>query len=192
MSNTRLLPKILFFAAALLAACTSNPPATKPEGPRFEFADTPPPLEMKSVTNWCIALYSEGVAPILERNNYNRRSILLKDDTVYKVVVMSGNLPAMMFLRKTGPETVEISRQSNFPHCLPEDKFWTLGDAGRTFVFDNGLNIRYTGEIYVAAGTNGGLLVTIGLPKDANYGMEIHRCDYCPAEGEPKVKRKTH
>jgi hypothetical protein len=191
MPNVQSLSTALFFAVAF-AACDPSTPSAKPEGPRFEFADTPPPIEMRSVTNWCIALHSEGVVPILDRNNYNRRSILLKDDTVYKVLLMSGNLPALMFLRKTSPETVEIFRQSNFPHCLPEDKFWTLGEGGRTFAFDNGLNIRYTAEIKVVTNVHDGLLVTIDLPKDANYGMEIHRCDYCPEEGAPKEKRKTH
>ncbi len=162
------------FFTLLLAAC-GQPPASKqqatPEGPHFQFSKAAPVPRNEEKGNWCRIDYPEAIPIQADAADFNRRFFLIGEG-LYKVNIHAGNATSSFVLQRGAEEAVVLHTGLHFPGCLSTHRNFVIGTDGFTR-YDNRHNIQYTMHLQYspAAGT----FVVIDLPKNAGYGLTVHR-----------------
>lgn len=140
---------------------------------QFSRAEMVPVLEKEG--NWCRRSYAEAIMISADPANFNRRYFRL-DNGIFKINVRLGSTVSAFFLRRAGEKKVEVFTSKNFPECLSSTGNFTLNPDATMISCDNKKHIHYTVD---ARQDSAGLLLFIGLPTDAQYGLTVHRCSGC-------------
>ncbi len=155
-------------------ALPQAPPA--PIGPAFRLSAMPPATGGNFSTNWCYGDFTEAVVINAEKEKINRRYFYLGASAT-KVNVSAANMVAAFFLRPAENGITEVYTGAHFPECLSLPGNFNFTNGSPSIRYRNAQRMQFSIEIREEAGHP---LVTIELPADANYGLNITRCKNCP------------
>ncbi len=176
---------LIAFTGFLIQACgqqeTPKTRETAPEQPPplsrpvFRFSALAPVTGGDVSTNWCYGDFKENVVINAEREKTNRRYFYLGDGTT-KVNISAANMVASFLLRPAGDGITEVFNGANYPECLSQPGNFTLADGGKSIRYLNAQSLEFNIDIREE---NGYPVVTIELPADANFGMNVNHCTNC-------------
>ena len=145
-------------------------------GPAFRLSAMAPATGGNFSTNWCYGDFTESVVINAEKEKINRRYFYLGAG-VTKVNVSAANMVAAFLLRPAENGVTEVYTGAHFPECLSLPGNFNVTDGSPSIRYLNAQGLQFLIEIREEAGHP---LVTIEMPADANYGMNVTHCKNCP------------
>lgn len=180
------MKKVVLFLLAgfLIQACGQdqkpgnllpNQQAPAPGRPAFRLSAMAAVSGGNYATNWCYGDFSESVVINAEKENINRRYFYLGAGAT-KVNVSAANMVAAFLLRPAENGITELFTGAHFPECLSLPENFIFNAGSQTIRYLNAQGMQFSMEIREEAGHP---LVTIELPGDGNFGINVNQCKNC-------------